>query len=118
MDSLGNIIDKARDGGKPDYDDLRYAVCALDSLMTFDRMALLNLVEAERKNKKKILSYSAEFQWTERFNRLKNAYEKPPKEWLGKNNDPDSPKVQERRRKSIELVNKIHRKNEKNRNMP
>lgn len=107
MKKLGDIIDEAMDGEKPDYDDLRYAVCAMSSLMTFYRMSLSNLVKAERENKKKILSYSAVFQYEEMFNTIKKAFSKSPKEWLGADNDPDSLQVQERRKSHLKIVEKI-----------
>lgn len=113
MKKLGDIIDDARDGKKPEYDDLRHAVCAMESLMTFDRLALHSLADAERNNKKKILLSSAVFQSEERFERIKRAYNKSPKEWLGPNNDPDCKIVQERRGKSLNLVNKIMNKHKK-----
>lgn len=112
MKKLRDIINECMDGYEPEYDDLRYAVCAMQALMTFDRMALMNLVKAEKENKKPILSYSAEFQWKERFDRIKTAYGKSPKEWLGENNDPNNLAVQERRNISKKIVQKILRKDQ------
>ena len=47
MRTLGEIIEAARSGERPDYDDLRLAVCAMDMLMTFDRQAIWKLAEGE-----------------------------------------------------------------------
>lgn len=105
--TLSEIIDEIRNGGKPDYEDMKYAVCALDALLTFDRMALSNLAEAEQNGKKPILTRSAKWQYKEYFNRTKRALEKPPKEWVGWNNDPENPEFQSRRK----LANKIYCKN-------
>lgn len=66
--TLGEIIRASRSGERPDYDDLRLALCALDHLMTFDRMAM------ERPH-------------------LAQALKKTPMEFLGDNN-PDNPEVQ------------------------
>lgn len=107
MKNLGDIIDDCMSGKKPEYDELRYAICAMDALMTFDRMTLSDLVKTEKGEKKPILSYSAIFQYKERFDRIKKAFSVSPKKWLGVNNDPDLPEVQTRRRKANKLVEKI-----------
>ncbi|WP_267904086.1 hypothetical protein [Pseudomonas monteilii] len=41
MRTLGEIIEAARSGERPDYDELRLAVCAMDMLMT---LAIRNIV--------------------------------------------------------------------------
>jgi hypothetical protein len=107
MKTLGEIIDMAMNGEKPDYDDMRYAICAMSALMSFDRMALSSLSKGEKEKKRPILTYSASFQYEERFNRLKTAYSRTPKEWLGPNNDPDSEEVQRRKKMHTKLVDKI-----------
>lgn len=49
MRTLGQIIEACRNGERPDVDELRLAVCAMDALMTFDRRAIWTLAEAEEK---------------------------------------------------------------------
>lgn len=105
--TLSEIIEAVRDGEKPDYDDLRYAICAMEALRTFDRMALRTLVEAEWENKKPILVYSAEFQYKKLVELDKKAMDKPPKEFIGWNNDPENPEFLERRNTSKNIVNKL-----------
>lgn len=107
MRTLGEIIEAARSGERPDYDELRLAVCAMDALMTFDRQAIWKLAEAESEGKKPVLVYSAVFQRDENFGRVKHALAKTPREYLGANHDPDSPAVQERRRASIALMDRF-----------
>lgn len=107
MRTLGEIIEVAKSGERPDYDELRLAVCAIDALMTFDRMAIWKLAEAESEAKKPFLVYSAVWQRDENFGRVKRALEKSPKDFLGPNYDPDSPDVQARRRMSAALVENI-----------
>lgn len=102
--TLGEIIESAKSGGRPDYDDLRLAVCALDALMAFDRMAIWKLAEAEAEDKKPLLVWSALWQRDENFRRVKTALGVPPKVYLGPNNDPDCPDVQERRRAAGALL--------------
>lgn len=106
MRTLGEIIEAARSGEKPTVDELRYAVCALDILMTFDRNALFKLAEAEQAGKKAVLVYSPTWQRDESFNRVKRALEKSPKEYLGPNFDPDRAEVQLRRKASVDLYTK------------
>lgn len=106
MMTLGEIIEAARSGERPDYDELRMAVCAMDLLMTFDRQAIWKLAEAESGKKKSFLVNSAIWQRDENFGRIKRAMGKPPLEYLGASYNPDSPEVQERRRMSIGLMNK------------
>ncbi|KES23132.1 MULTISPECIES: hypothetical protein [unclassified Pseudomonas] len=106
MRTLGAIIEAARAGEKPTVDELRYAVCALDILMTFDRNALFKLAEAEQEGKKPVLVYSPTWQRDESFNRVKRAMEKSPKDYLGPNYNPDSTEVQQRRRAAARLYEK------------
>ncbi len=102
--TLGEIIESAKSGGRPEYDDLRLAVCAMDALMTFDRMAIWKLAEREEEGKKPFLIWSALHQRDENFRRVKTALGVPPKVYLGPNNDPDCPDVQERRRAAGALL--------------
>ncbi|MEL7941011.1 hypothetical protein [Pseudomonas delhiensis] len=106
MRTLGQIIEAARAGEKPTVDELRYAVCALDILMTFDRNAFFKLAEAEQAGKKAILVYSPTWQRDESFNRVKRAMEKSPRDYLGPNFDPDRAEVQQRRRAAAALYEK------------
>lgn len=106
MKTLGEIINAVRTGHRPDYDELRYAVCALEALSTFDDMALRKLVEAEMGGKKPVLVWSAEFQHTERFNRWRRALNTDPKSWVGWDNDPDNPYAVKRRETAIKLIDK------------
>ncbi len=43
----------------------------------------------------------------ESFQRRKRAYAQPPKQWLGEDSDPDRPEVQERRRISLAVLEKV-----------
>jgi len=110
MRTLGEIIEAARSGERPDYDDLRLAVCAMDMLMTFDRQAIWKLAEGEEKGKKPFLSWSSVWQRDEQFQRIKRAMATDPKTYLGLNYDPDSPAVQERRRMSIAIMEGVVRR--------
>ena len=107
MRTLGEIIEACRNGEKPNVDELRYAVCAMDALMTFDRMAMWKLVDVEKDGKKPVLVYSAVWQRDENFDRVKRALAKDPKSYVGWNNDPDNPEFLARRGKSVKLVESL-----------
>jgi hypothetical protein len=114
MTTLGEIIEAARSGRRPDYDDLRLAVCAMDILMTFDRQAIWKLSEAESQCKKPFLVNSAVWQRDENFGRMKRAMSSTPLDYLGTNYNPDRPEAQERRQKSVALMDRfINRAGEK-----
>lgn len=104
--TLDEIVDAVRDGKRPEYDDLRYAICALHALSVFDRQVFMKLAEAEGSGKKPFMTTSAKWQWEEHFGRRQRAGAKPPKEYVGWNNDPDNPEFQKRRG----IANKIMRK--------
>lgn len=98
--TLNEIIEAVRSGEKPEYDDLRYAVCALDALSTFDSMSFMRLACAELEGK----SQSTQTQWEDHFNRHKRAGDTPPKVYVGWNNDPDNPDFLARRRASMRAL--------------
>ncbi|HEP8420918.1 TPA: hypothetical protein VDT97_000756 [Pseudomonas aeruginosa] len=107
MRTLGEIIEACRGGETPDVEELRYAVCAMDALMTFDRQAIWKLADAEKEGKKPFLVYSAIWQRDENFDRVKRALAKDPKSYVGWNNDPDNPEFLARRRQSVKLVDSL-----------
>ena len=107
MKTLNEIVTAVRDGERPDYDDLRYALCAMDALSTFDRGAFMRLAQAEREGKKPFLVTSAVWQWEEHFRRQKTAGAKPPKEYVGWNNDPDNLEFLKRRKASKRLMDSM-----------
>lgn len=101
MRTLEEIVDLARSGDKPEYDELRYAVCAMQSLLIFDSRSLMRL--AERADEGKSIATLAKVEFEEWFRRMKGANTKSPKDWLGPNNDPDNPAFQERRKQSTAI---------------
>lgn len=107
MKTLNEIVNAVRDGERPDYEDLRYAICAMEALSTFDRMAFMKLADAEKSGKKPFMTSSAQWQFEESFSRHKRAGEKPPKEWVGWNNDPDNPEFLKRRAMASKIMNTV-----------
>lgn len=109
MKNLSEIINTCKDGNKPNMDDARFAICALDSLLTFESTHLMRMAQRETDGKKPGL-FTAERNYSEHFNRVKNAMAKPPLEWLGPNNNPDDPAVQQRRKISQRLWDQFKNK--------
>ena len=106
METLNEIVSAVRDGDRPDYDELRYAVCAMEALAVFDRMAFMRLAEAERESKKPFLTTSAQWQWEQHFHRHKRAGAVSPKDYVGWNNDPDNPEFLTRRKAAMKVIEK------------
>ena len=107
MRKLRQIINMVRDGERPDYEELRYAICALEALSTLDIQALSKLAQAEMDGQKPILTRSAVHQYEEHFNRNKRALDTDPKNYVGWNNDPDNPEFLSRRKMAMRLVKAI-----------
>lgn len=103
MMKLREIIELAKDGGKPEYADLLYAVLALSALHAFDRQDMLK-VYSETDDKKMFgLKWRAE----ESFKRSKKAMEVSPKDYVGWSHDPNNPEYQKQRKVAGQLFNKI-----------
>lgn len=108
--TLAEIIDAVRDGQRPDYEDLRYAICAMEALATFDSQSLLRLAAGEMDGKKPFLVTSPKWQFQESMDRRRRALMKPPKEWVGWSNDPDNPEFLARRKASQAMFKKLAKK--------
>lgn len=107
MKTLSEIVNAVRDGERPDYEDLRYAICALDALAVFNRNAFMKLAKAEQEGHKPFLTSSAVWQWEEHCRREQTALGKAPKEYVGWNNDPENPEFLARRKKAQQFMAKF-----------
>jgi hypothetical protein len=105
--TLGEIINEVRDGGRPDYEDLRYAICAMEALSVFNLRALERLALAQTEGKKPFLVFSATYQHKEGIRREQTARQTPPRQYVGWNNDPENPGFRARRAQSIALMKKL-----------
>lgn len=106
MKTLFEIITEIKNGGKPDYDDLRYSVLALDALLYFDSKQIRDAASEFMAGKVPKIQ-TPEFRYNESFRRNKAAFEKNPKEYVGWNNDPENPEYLNRVKMSNRLFNKI-----------
>ncbi len=100
--TLGDIVEAVKDGERPEYDELLYAVIALESLRHFNHSALLRLSS----DKPSIIN-NAEYQAEESFRRDKGAMSTPPIKWVGWNHDPKNPDYQKTRKISKKLFTKV-----------
>lgn len=99
MKTLDEIIEDLQTNGKPDYEELRYSVLVflylMNDLSIWYRQLLtgtMNPIMIELKKREESL-YS-------------KALKKPPKEFLGWNNDPENPDYQEFHAWATKLMNK------------
>ncbi len=100
MRTLLEIIESAKDGNRPDYDECYYAVLVLSYLHGFDWQDLL--VVGGGVGVSMLKSRAAES-----FKRSKKAMSVSPKEYLGWGYDPANPEYQKQR---ALLANKIFKK--------
>jgi hypothetical protein len=113
MNSLYEIIENIKNGEKPDYEDLYWAVLALNSLLHFEKESIRSLAEGKILGKKMFFTYDPEYQERESFNRRKKAFAKSPKEWVGWNNDPSNPDYQESRKMFLKMAEVFMKRFEK-----
>lgn len=103
MKTLGEIITDVKDGKKPDYEDLRYAVLALSHLHMFYVQDLLKI----HKKTKVDEPFGIKWLTEESFNRSQKVMSTSPRDFVGKEYDPDSSQYQKRREMMRGLVDKI-----------
>ncbi len=97
MKTLIDIISMTKDGELPDYEELRYSVCVLHTLLNYDRDAL-----------QKLSVNGAERQFNESIKRRDGAMNKDPMLWFGK--DLDSPEYAEKRGKFKKMFQQFSEK--------
>lgn len=92
--TLTQLIESVKDGQRPDPDELRYALLALDAMCTFNSMDMLAMYEGAQV--KPLVEKS--------FDRMGCWNQLPAKEIVGWLNDPDNPDYQESRRLAQSIV--------------
>jgi len=106
MKTLIEIIEDVKDGVKPEYDDLRYALLAMCALRHFDNNALYKLWNKERNGKYKPDFFGLEWEVEESFKRTKSALNQPPKLFVGETHDPDIEECQKFRKFAKKILEK------------
>jgi hypothetical protein len=107
MKTIGEIVEMCKSGEIPTVDEMRFTICAMDSLSVFDNRGLLELVRAKIDKKSPTFIDDPEFQWSESHRRWQSALGNNPKDYLGENNNPDNPVVQESRKLSKKIMGKF-----------
>ncbi len=103
MRNLSDIIEAVKDGEKPDYDELRYALLVVDSIGIMTQSMILGLYG------KSGLSQFDKFKIDNNYKTRRKAYESDPKKYIG-SFDPDLPGYQEDRARSKRVYDGIMRK--------
>lgn len=98
MRTLFDIIESAKSNQPMTTEEARCALCAMDGLSTFDRMAIRRLA-AKDEGAMRV----AEGMHT----RWHNALSLTPRAYLGETYDPANPDYQSRRKASLKLFEKI-----------
>ena len=89
--------------GRPDYEELRYSVLVLTSMLNMDHRKLRETLLSEKPKAEFIRKLEAD----NSFKMYHTALNKSPKEYLGWNNDPENPEYQKFHAMGNKLVDKI-----------
>lgn len=100
MRVLSDIVDDVKSGGRPEYDELRFALLVYNALLFFADQDVRSLSEPTCSELRKKLTSE------ENFNRHKKALDKDPQAYIGGDN-PDLPEYQEQRKRSERIFNGI-----------
>lgn len=107
MRTLAEILETAKDGQKPDYDECYYAMLALGALHAFDVQDMLKIHQRTPEEKN---PFGVKFLAEESFNRGKKALSVSPKDYVGWAHDPANPEYQQQRNRFKKLLDKIEKK--------
>jgi hypothetical protein len=110
MRTTYEIIELAQDGGLPEYDELLYALLAVNANATMDRNKLYEHMLAEQPKElffRKLLAENS-------YNATRTMLNKSPKEWLGDEFDPRNQDYQKRRKTHRKIAEKFLREGTSN----
>ena len=105
MKTLFEIVESAKDGNMPSHEECYWAMLALDGLRHFDHHDIMKL--CDETDNPRVVEFKRKMYWSESFRRTKSAFAKPPKEWLGPNNDPSNPECQRMRTLAFNVLEKV-----------
>ena len=97
MRTLSEILTAVKQGERPEYDELRYALRLMEALSTMDNTGWRR-------------DAGGGMRYKESFGRWKRALAADPKVYLGHTYDPDNPEAQDRHRWSVALIEAIAEK--------
>lgn len=93
--NLIDIVEDVKDGNRPDYEELRYALLVYVSMFNIEHRQLREVLMREGAQPKNS------------FDMYKSALNKSPKEWLGWANDPENPDYQKLRKAGNKVIDKV-----------
>ena len=103
MRNLSDIIEDCKTNKRPEYDELRYSVLVLTSILNMDHRVLREELLREKETPKFIREMRAK----NSFDMYHTALNKSPKEYLGWNNDPENPDYQKFHAAGNKLLDKV-----------
>ena len=111
--TLFEIVSAIKDGASATHDELRYALLAMSALHHFDSQALMKLWQRAEKGQDVVKSaFGVRWMMEESYRRAHVALNKPPKQWLGESNDPDTAECQAIRKAALSVLAKVTRDRE------
>jgi hypothetical protein len=108
--NLSEIIEECKTNGKPDYEELRYSVLVLISMLNIDHSKLKEALAREKESPK----FIKDLQLKNSHDMYRTALSKSPKEYLGWNNDPENPEYQKFHKLGNKLIDKVIKNMENN----
>ncbi|MHC1722472.1 MAG: hypothetical protein AB9836_04605 [Aminipila sp.] len=103
MRNLFDIIEDVKDGKKPPYDELRFALLTYSSLLFFSNNDVKKLSDGDCQ------PFLRDFIRDENHRRMHKALNQDPMIWIG-NHNPDLPECQEKRKVHQKIFEKIMKK--------
>lgn len=103
MRNLSEIIEDCKTNGTPDYEELRYSVLVMTSVLNMVNSELIKLYVTGEMPKEFIRKMKLEGGTCTMY---RTALNKSPKEYLGWNNDPENPEYQKFHAIGTRLVEK------------
>lgn len=103
MRNLSDIIEDCKTNGRPDYDELRYSVLVMTSILNMVNYELTKLYVEGEMPKEFIRKMKLEGGTCIMYH---TALNKSPKDYLGRNNDPENPEYQKFHAMGSKLVEK------------
>lgn len=105
MRTLLEIVEDIKDGKKPDYEELRYAVLVYSWIFSIEHNNYIEVLLSEKEIPKHVKKLKADSS----FAMYKTALNTSPKEYLGWRNDPDNPEYQKFRKKGNKFLDMVMR---------
>jgi hypothetical protein len=105
MRKLINIIEDVKDGKKPEYEELRFALLAYNALLYFANKDVETLTTGY------VSDIVKEFRKNANYTRHQKALNADPQLWMG-NENPDLPEYQRQRKLGQGILNKVLKERE------